>query len=176
MSSRLVANTVPKMLLRVSATHVTVLQLKLHPRLRHFQWLAVLATRWKQLPPPTNNVFVRPACHHVIVQFQNHMHVISCTAYPATSTAKMLASSCSLFSIHCLRCSQPFAAHPSPHCLRHTVEHVERNGKYSGRRALRSNLLKEPRGIVSKTSPEKTRLRATQNHNSTSTLQIAMCK
>ena len=121
MSSRLVANTVPKMLLRVSATHVTVLQLKLHPRLRHFQWLAVLATRWKQLPPPTNNVFVRPACHHVIVQFQNHMHVISCTAYSATSTAKMLASSCSLFSIHCLRCSWPFAAHPSLHCLRHTA-------------------------------------------------------
>ena len=142
-----------------------------------FQWLAILATRWKQLPPPTNNTDEQhrraasssdQSAATLSFSFKTTCMWLSSTAYPATSRAKMPASSCNRFSIHCLRCS-----HPSPHSLPRTAEHVERNGKCSERRALHWNqpMIHEASSLI---HPYKTRLRATQNHNSTSKLQMTM--
>ena len=74
-----------------------ILQTILNPGIRDFQRLTILASRRKQLPPPTNRLFIRPASRRRIIPPQNHVQVIIehrvCTHFDSKDRSQFLQQS-----------------------------------------------------------------------------------
>ena len=151
-----------------------------------FQWLAILATRWKQLPPPTNNTDEQ---HRRTTPTNNtdERHLRPTNLLPRyRSVSKPHACGCRAPPIQPRRPQKcqlvPATGFQSPACdayiLRRTVfpaqpstSNATGNAVIEGRCGRIQPMLHEASSSI---HPYKTRLRATQNHNSTSKLQIKM--
>ena len=138
-----------------------------------FQWLAILATRWKQLPPPTNNIderHLRPTNLLPRYRSVSKPHACGCRAPPIQPRRPQKCQLVPATGFQSTACDA--------HILRRTVfpaqpstSNATGNAVIEGRCGRIQPMIHE---ASSAKHPYKTRLRATQNHNSTSKLQMTM--